>query len=259
MDLWKAVQEMLNGYYDSFSRLNMESGKVVEKFPEIIARAGTDLEFREKILRSPVETLGQEGFKLPEGFHLKFVEESENTIYVPLLPFVGETLQTDDGTPLAKLDEIVHRAAANLDFRNHLIRDPETVLKDKGFEIHPSKKVVILECTDDLFYAILPAVENPKSDEPKTIEMETQGDTVFLSGRLDLNGVDQIREDFLKWEGSMNLDLEKLVYISSAGLGLLLMTLKKIKKSSCEMKLLHLNPAVRNVFVLAGFDQLFQI
>jgi anti-anti-sigma regulatory factor len=38
-----------------------------------------------------------------------------------------------------------------------------------------------------------------------------------------------------------------------------LMTLKKQKQSSYEMQLVNLKPDVRNVFVLAGFDQLFQL
>lgn len=259
MDLWKAVQEMLNDYYDSFGRLNIESGKAAEIFPEIIAKAGKDLKFREQILQAPVEALERKGFSLPKGFNLKFVEESENAIHIPLLPFVGEGLQTDDQAQLTKLDEIIQMAATDMDFRNQLIGNPEAVLKERGFEIDPSRKVVILECTDDLFYAILPPVEKPNSNEPKTIEIEIKGDTIYLSGRLDANGADQVRDTFLNWEGSIILDLGKLNYISSAGLGLLLMTLKKQKKSSCEMQLINLKPDVRNVFVLAGFDQLFQL
>jgi anti-anti-sigma factor len=259
MDLWRAVQEMLNDYYDSFGRLDMESGKAARIFPEIMAKAGQDLKFREKILEAPVEALERKGFRLPKGFHLKFVEESENTIHIPLLPFVGEGAQTDDKAQLTELDEVIQMAVTDLDFRNQLVRDPEAVLKERGFEIDPAKKVVILECTDDLFYAILPPVEKPKSSEPRAVEMEIRGDTIHLSGRLDANGVEQVRDTFLNWEGPLTLDLGRLDYISSAGLGLLLMTLKKQKQSSYEMQLVNLKPDVRNVFVLAGFDQLFQL
>ena len=259
MDLWKAVQEMLNDYYASLGRLDMERVKEAETFPEIIAKAGKDIKFRDKLLQAPVETLEQKGFRLPRGFNLKFVEESDDIIYIPLLPFAGEDFQTDHKAQLTKLDEIIQMAATDLDFRNQLIRNPAAVLKERGFDIDPSKKVVILECTDDLFYAILPPVEKPNSDRPKTVEIEIKGNTIYLSGRLDANGAEQIRDTFLNWEGSIILDLGKLNYISSAGLGLLLMTLKKQKKSSWEMQLINLKPDVRNVFVLGGFDKLFQI
>jgi anti-anti-sigma factor len=259
MDLWKAVQEMLNDYYASFGRLDMEKGKAAGIFTEIIVKAGKDLKFREMILQAPVEALESKGFRLPKGFNLKFVEESENTIYIPLLPFVGEVIQTHDKAQLTKLDEIIQMATMDLDFRNQLIRNPEAVLKERGFKIDPSKTVEILECTDDLFYAILPPVEKPNSNEPITVETEIKGDTIYLSGRLDANGTEQVRSTFLKWEGPLTLDLGKLNYISSAGLGLLLMTLKKQKKSSCEMRLINIRPDVRNVFVLGGFDKLFNL
>jgi anti-anti-sigma factor len=259
MDLWKAVQEMLNDFYSSFGRSDVERGKAAEILPEIIAKAGRDSKFRKMILQAPVEALEREGFRLPKGFNLKFVEESENAIYIPLLPFVGEGLQTEDKAQLTKLDEIIQMAATELDFRNQLIRNPEAVLKERGFEIDPSKKVVILECTDDLFYAILPPVEKPNSNRPKTVEIEMKGNTIYLSGRLDANGAEQVRNTFLNWEGPIILDLGKLNYISSAGLGLLLTTLRKQKKSSWEMRLINLKPDVRNVFVLGGFDKLFKL
>lgn len=259
MDLWKAVKEFLDDYYVSFGRLDTERGKAVEIFPEIIAKAGKDLRFREKLLQAPVETLEGRGFKLPKGFNLKFVEESENAIYIPLLPFVGEGLQTDDKTQLTKLNELIQVAAMDLDFRNQFVKDPEAVLKKRGFEIDPSKKVVILECTDDLFYAILPPLEKQNLNESKTLEVDIKADTIYLSGRLDANSTEQARDTFLNWEGPLILDLGKLNYISSAGLGLLLMTLKKQKKSSWEMQLINLKPDVRNVFVLGGFDKLFKL
>ena len=173
MDLWKAVQEMLSDYYDMCGRVDMASGKVAEIFPEIIAKASKDLGFREKILRAPVETLKRKGFRLPKGFNVKFIEETEDAIHIPLLPFVGDGLQTDGKVQLTKLNEIIQMATMDLDFRNQLIRNPEAVLKETGFEIDPSRRVVILECTDDLFYAVLPQVEKPNSDEPKAVELKS--------------------------------------------------------------------------------------
>ena len=121
------------------------------------------------------------------------------------------------------------------------------------------KKVVILECTDDLFYAILPQAHRPSLRESETVGIKIGGETIHLSGRLDANGVEQVRETFLNWEGPMTLDLAKLDYISSAGLGLLLMILKKQKKSSYEMRLANLKPDVRNVLIITGYDKLFQL
>ena len=146
-----------------------------------------------------------------------------------------------------------------MDFRNQLIKEPRELLIKKGFNIDPDKSVRVLECTDDIFYAILPAIETRGSEETKSIELLIEDDRCYLTGRLDAIGVEKIRDTLLNWDENLNLDLEKLDYISSAGLGLFLMTLKKLNKSSHKMRLFNLKPAVRNVFVLAGFDTLFDL
>lgn len=259
MDLLRAVEKMLNEYYDSCGRLDVGPGKAGDLLPKIFEKASKNLKFRKKILDTPVEALAQEGFKLPKGFTLKFIEETENTINLPLLPFIGQGYDNGTKDAFSELDEIIHKANTDMDFRNQLIKDPKGLLKKKGFSIEPQKDVRILECTDDVLYAILPAVRTKGSGEIQSIELSIEGNRCYLSGRLDTIGVEKIRDSLLNWNDNLNLDLKKLDYISSAGLGLLLMTLKKLNESSYEMKLFNLKPAVRNVFVLAGFDTLFKI
>jgi len=72
-------------------------------------------------------------------------------------------------------------------------------------------------------------------------------------------GVEKIRDTLLNWDSDLNLDLKMLDHISSAGLGLFLMTFKKLNESSCKMRLFNLKPGIRNIFVLAGFDTLFHL
>ncbi len=158
-----------------------------------------------------------------------------------------------------KLNEVIRKAATDLDFRHRLIKMPRAVLMEEGFDLPADKKVVILESTDDLFYFILPPFEKGKEPDAVSLDFKIEGNTVFLSGRLDASGVEQIRETLLHWQGSLNLNLKDLTYISSAGLGLFLMVLKELKKSGHEMHLSHLQSAVRNVFVLGGFDKIFHV
>ena len=259
MELWKAAEVIIKDYYTSFGRMEMESGKAAEIFPKIIDRAGRDMRFRTKLLNAPVEVLEREGFQLPKGFHLKFVEASENTIYLPLLPFIGEKLQENSEKPLTGLHEIMQLASGDRAFRKELIAQPEAVLKKRGFELKPDQKVLILECTDDLFYAILPRPETRADREPGSVTLEIEEQTICLSGRLDAEGVERIRDTLIRWEGDLTLDLKHLDYISSAGLSLFLMILKRLKKEAHSLKLIHLKPTVRNVFVLAGFDQIFKL
>ena len=259
MELWKAVEKLLNDYYETCSKLDVRTEPAGNMLPTIFEKAGKNPKFRERILSSSVEALAREGFSLPKGFNLKFVEETEDTIYLPLLPFIGEGYQKGKRDKLSTLDEIIQRANTDMDFRRQLIQTPKPQLIAKGFKIDPQKKVKVLECTDDIFYAILPAAKRPGSEKTESIKIMVVGNTIYLSGRLDAVSVEKIRDTFLNWEGNLRLDLKKLDFISSAGLALLLTTSKRLSQSSNEIRLLNLKPAVRNVFVLAGFDTLFHL
>jgi anti-sigma B factor antagonist len=55
------------------------------------------------------------------------------------------------------------------------------------------------------------------------------------------------------------VNLEKLEYISSSGLRVLLAGLKRAKKAQGDMRLASLQPYVKEVFDMAGFTQLFKM
>ena len=158
-----------------------------------------------------------------------------------------------------KLQKIIQRATTDFDFRKRLIQEPRDVLMDEGFSIPPEKKVVILESTDDMFYVVLPLSEKDKKATPQPLEYTIENDVVYLKGRLDSYTVEQIRETFLGWKKDISFDLKDLTYISSAGLSFFLRIHKQLDQTGHKMGLLNLQPAVKNVFVLGGFDKIFKI
>ena len=82
---------------------------------------------------------------------------------------------------------------------------------------------------------------------------------VILDGRLDTTTASEF-ESFLgknyDGTGSIVIDCEKLAYISSAGLRVLLATQKKAKGS---MKLIHVCELVMEVFEMTGFAEILVI
>ena len=79
-----------------------------------------------------------------------------------------------------------------------------------------------------------------------------------LEGRLDANTAPQL-ETILKGaptQLALVLDLEKLEYISSAGLRVFL-SLQKIKKGA--MKLIRVQPAVMEILEVTGFTDILEI
>ncbi len=82
---------------------------------------------------------------------------------------------------------------------------------------------------------------------------------VILSGRFDTTQADRVREEMHQVTGSCTVNFEKLDYISSSGLGVLLSVQKRLSESGCSLKLVKLNRHIREVFQIAGFDRIFEI
>ena len=84
-------------------------------------------------------------------------------------------------------------------------------------------------------------------------------DEVFLAGRFDASQVDQASEVFDRLMGTCRVNFLNLDYISSAGLGILLKTEKRLSGTGNRLILTHMNKLVRDVFRIARFDLIFQI
>ena len=83
--------------------------------------------------------------------------------------------------------------------------------------------------------------------------------TVVINGRLDAAQC-PVAQSFLdKVEGTVTLDCTGLEYVSSAGLGVLLKTQKRLKASSGKLRLVGVNRHLQDIFRYSGFDQIFEI
>ncbi|MDG6258152.1 MAG: STAS domain-containing protein [Methanomicrobiaceae archaeon] len=86
-------------------------------------------------------------------------------------------------------------------------------------------------------------------------------DVVFIRGRMDAHSSTEAGATIngLIEGGSRRIvvNLSGLEYISSSGLRILLSALKQLKKEDGALKLACLQPSVREVFAMAGFDRIF--
>ena len=95
------------------------------------------------------------------------------------------------------------------------------------------------------------------------VSVNKDGDTytVLVDGRLDTLTSPQLDEEINKIiEGAKKLifDLDKLAYISSAGLRVLLGAAQQMDGKG-EMTLIHVSEAIREIFDVTGFIQIFNI
>jgi len=82
---------------------------------------------------------------------------------------------------------------------------------------------------------------------------------VSLEGRFDASQIDAARTVLDRITTSCTLDFQSLNYISSAGLGLLFATQKRLVDAGEALSLTNLNPHIREIFSIAGFDNIFEI
>lgn len=92
------------------------------------------------------------------------------------------------------------------------------------------------------------------------LEIEVGPDGVLiLSGRFDASQVEKARPVFLSLSEGKTVDLARLDYISSAGLGVLLAAQKRLSERGQSLRLINVNSHIRDVFRFSGFDQIFEI
>ena len=82
---------------------------------------------------------------------------------------------------------------------------------------------------------------------------------VVLSGRLDAAQCDRALQFLDALPAPRILDLASLEYISSAGLGVLLKTQKRVMAAGEGLRLVNANKHIRDIFKYAGFDRIFEI
>jgi anti-anti-sigma factor len=83
--------------------------------------------------------------------------------------------------------------------------------------------------------------------------------TVHICGRLDASQRDRAAEVLDQVTESCVVDFAELEYISSAGLGLLFATQKRLVDRGGALTLVNLRPHIRELFTIAGFDHIFEI
>ena len=86
---------------------------------------------------------------------------------------------------------------------------------------------------------------------------------VQISGRIDTITAPDFENNIMKLmsDGVSKLifDCSKLDYVSSSGLRVFLMAQKKISTIKGELKVCCLQPAIKEIFDISGFSQIFSI
>lgn len=90
------------------------------------------------------------------------------------------------------------------------------------------------------------------------IDYGDDGD-VMCSGRLDASQCAKAQSFMDEIADTRTLNFSRLEYISSAGLGILLKTQKRLAESGAALKITNVNNHIYDVFRYSGFNTIFDI
>ncbi len=82
---------------------------------------------------------------------------------------------------------------------------------------------------------------------------------IVCSGRLDAAQCDRALSFLDGVSDARTLDFSALEYISSAGLGILLKTQKRLAENGAALKIVNVNNHIHDVFRYSGFNTIFDI
>ncbi len=86
--------------------------------------------------------------------------------------------------------------------------------------------------------------------------------TISVEGRIDTITSNDLEKEITAEMGnfdSLIMDFEKVDYISSAGLRLLISTQKKLKPDNIPFVIKNANDTVKEIFRMSGFDKILEI
>ena len=92
------------------------------------------------------------------------------------------------------------------------------------------------------------------------LEIDQRADGgLILKGRLDASQAAAAQSALDRTQGAVTLDCSGLEYISSAGLGVLLKTQKRLMGGSGRLRLVGVSKHLQDIFKFSGFDQILDI
>jgi anti-sigma B factor antagonist len=82
---------------------------------------------------------------------------------------------------------------------------------------------------------------------------------IVCSGRLDAAQCAKAQSFMDTVEEAKTVDFAGLEYISSAGLGVLLKTQKRLSENGAKLRIINVNNHIHDVFRYSGFHAIFEI
>jgi nitrile hydratase len=144
---------------------------------QVVAKAWTDPEFKQRLLNAGTGAIAELGFKGPQGEHLVVVENSSAVHNVVVC-----TLCSCYPWPLLGLPPAWYKDPA---YRSRVVREPRTVLGEMGLELPKDTEITVWDSSSEVRFFVLP-------QRPSGTEKFSEAELAALVTRDAMVGVAQV-------------------------------------------------------------------
>ena len=144
---------------------------------QVVAKAWTDPEFKQRLLDDGTGAVAELGFKGPQGEHLVVVENSSAVHNVVVC-----TLCSCYPWPLLGLPPAWYKDPA---YRSRVVREPRTVLGEMGLELPKDTEITVWDSSSEVRFFVLP-------QRPSGTEKFSEAELAALVTRDAMVGVAQV-------------------------------------------------------------------
>ena len=144
---------------------------------QVVAKAWTDPEFKQRLLEDGTGAVAELGFKGPQGEHLVVVENSSAVHNVVVC-----TLCSCYPWPLLGLPPAWYKDPA---YRSRVVREPRTVLGEMGLELPKDTEITVWDSSSEVRFFVLP-------QRPSGTEKFSEAELAALVARDAMVGVAQV-------------------------------------------------------------------
>ena len=144
---------------------------------QVVAKAWTDPEFKQRLLEDGTGAVAELGFKGPQGEHLVVVENSSAVHNVVVC-----TLCSCYPWPLLGLPPAWYKDPA---YRSRVVREPRTVLGEMGLELPKDTEITVWDSSSEVRFFVLP-------QRPSDTEKFSEAELAALVTRDAMVGVAQV-------------------------------------------------------------------
>lgn len=170
------------------------------------------------------------------------------------------------------LQQAIIRACTDEAYRARLLAKPQAALLEEGIAVPSDVQICVHESRDDKLLIVLPGPQNigkpdlpqrmpngPVADVPNGLTLEWNDSILVAVGRIDSTTAPAFKRELLRAAEDIDVDLAKVVFMSSAGLSALLAGQQHLNKLDCRLRLMRVPETIENVLEMAGFLDQFEI